>query len=102
MYNTIKDDKVLDFFTTKVFQLEKQFNKDHNRDKLHEKWKVRFNYLIKKQSKTSLNNKEIVELSALLLALNKTSFNGMYRRTKKVYLMFLSTKYSHKLLNLQI
>lgn len=83
MYRTIQDEKLLDLFEKKIIQLEKKFNKDSNRDYLHKNWKLRFNFLIKKQSKTELNTVEKVELSALLLSLNKTSFNGVYRKNKK-------------------
>ena len=83
MYSTIKNDKLLYFFLDKVLELEEQFNRNLNRDKLHEKWRARFNYLIKKQANKSMNKKDEVELSALLLALNKTSFNGIYRKNKK-------------------
>jgi DNA adenine methylase len=83
-YETIKSDENSDKLLKKILLMEKQFSESKARDTLFTNWKERFNLLINKSSKDqNLSNSEKVEISALLLSLNKTCFNGVYRKNKK-------------------
>tara|TARA_Y100000992_G_C21104215_1_gene414113 strand:- start:52 stop:753 length:702 start_codon:yes stop_codon:yes gene_type:complete len=63
---------------------EEVFNQSKRRDILFSEWKERFNQLISKTSTNhKISNKEKIEMASLLISLNKTCFNGVYRKNKK-------------------
>ena len=84
MYEVIRSKKNSEKMLNRVLQLEKQFNYSKSRDVLYVNWKEQFNKLIHKLSKDQfLSIREQIEISALLISLNKTCFNGIYRKNKK-------------------
>jgi DNA adenine methylase len=84
MYEVIRSKKNSEKMMNRVLQLEDEFNNSNSRDVLFTNWKEKFNKLIYKLSlEQSLSIKEQIEISALLISLNKTCFNGIYRKNKK-------------------
>ena len=84
MYDLVKSKNISDKLLEKVVSLEDLFNKSKKREVLYSQWKERFNELLFKLNKTQkLSEKEKIEASALLISLNKTCFNGVYRKNKK-------------------
>ena len=84
MYQLIQSERNSDQLLKKVISLEKSFNDSKKRDILFSEWKERFNDLLFELNKVDkLSISEKIELSALLIAINKTCFNGVYRKNKK-------------------
>ena len=84
MYEVIKSEKNSDKLMKKILSLQDLFNESKTRDILFSEWKKRFNKLIYKLSTDqNLSDIEKIEISALLVSLNKTCFNGVYRKNKK-------------------
>lgn len=84
MYELIKSEKESHKLLQKVHSLEELFNKSKSRDVLFLEWKKRFNVLINKLSKgQKISDNEKIEIAGILISLNKTCFNGVYRKNKK-------------------
>ena len=84
MYQFAQSKNNADKLFKKVNFLQESFNQSKNRDSLFSVWKARFNDLLFKLNQNdNLLVNEKIELSALLIALNKTCFNGVYRKNKK-------------------
>ena len=84
MYQFVQSKNNSNKLFKKVNLLQESFNKSKNRDSLFSVWKARFNELLFKLNQNdNLLVNEKIELSALLIALNKTCFNGIYRKNKK-------------------
>ena len=84
MYDVIKSNDNSNKLLNEVLSLEELFNHSKTRDSLFLEWKQRFNQLISKLSKNqNISNKEKIEIATLLISLNKTCFNGVYRKNKK-------------------
>lgn len=81
-YKTIQDSKTLNSLINELEILEDGFNKSKERDVLFFTWRDRFNELLKKNNSKSITNNEKIEISSLLISLNKTCFNGVYRKNK--------------------
>ena len=81
-YKTIQNNKAFSLLITELEILEDKFNKSKKRDVLFLAWREQFNQLLKKNNSRSITKKEKIEISALLIALNKTCFNGVYRKNK--------------------
>ena len=81
-YKTIQNNKALSLLITELEILEDKFNKSKKRDVLFLAWRDQFNQLLKKNNSRSITKKEKIEIPALLISLNKTCFNGVYRKNK--------------------
>ncbi len=80
LYNSIKDIESLNELIKKLSKLEKKFNASQLREVLYRDWRKKFNDLLAINKPKTYQK---IELSALLIALNKTCFNGVYRKNKK-------------------
>lgn len=83
-YKTLKNKKNLDIFFSKYTKLIRQYNSQKSTDDRKEFYnKKRNSYNSLLSSINSLNNEERVNLSSHLFFLNKTGFNGVYRKNSK-------------------
>lgn len=83
-YKTLKNKKNLDLFFSKFTKFIRQYNSQKSIEGRKEFYNIKRNsYNALLSSVNSLNNEERVNLSAHLIFLSKTGFNGVYRKNSK-------------------
>jgi len=84
-YNVIKEPRHKKVFIEKINSYCGTYNNEGNskkKDSIFYSWRENYNLLLRKNP-NSLLVKEKIELASLLLMLNRTCFNGLYRKTKQ-------------------